>query len=54
METAIKIIKADKVKAYIEKPSKYEQDFPKEETKQDVEKNNNTEDKKDTSVKQEK
>jgi len=54
LETAIKIIKADKVKDYIEKPSKYDQDFPKEENKTDVEKDNNTETQKDGSVKQEK
>ena len=41
LETAIKIIKADKVNDYIEKPSKYEQDFPKEEAKETVKKDNN-------------
>lgn len=38
LETAIKIIKTDKVKEYIENPSKYEQDFPKEEVKKDSDK----------------
>lgn len=38
LEAAIKIIKTDKVKEYIENPSKYEQDFPKEETKEDLDK----------------
>ena len=44
LETAIKIIKADKINEYIEKPSKYEQDFPKEE-KKEVKENNDNENK---------
>lgn len=55
LETAIKVINLDRVKVYIEKPSKYEQDFPKkEEIKQNVEKDNNEENKKDKSIKEEK
>jgi carboxyl-terminal processing protease len=42
LDTAIKIIKANKVSEYIEKPSKYEQDFPKEE-KKDLKEKDNTE-----------
>ena len=42
LDTAIKIIKANKVSEYIEKPSKYEQDFPKEE-KKEVKEEDNTE-----------
>ncbi len=42
LDTAIKIIKANKVSEYIEKPSKYEQDFPKEE-KKDLKEEDNTE-----------
>ena len=42
LDTAIKIIKANKVSEYIEKPSKYEQDFPKEE-KKDLKERDNTE-----------
>ncbi len=42
LDTAIKIIKANKVSEYIEKPSKYEQDFPKEE-KKEVKEENDTE-----------
>ena len=38
LETAIKIINLDRVKMYIEKPLKYEQDFPKEEIKEDIQK----------------
>ncbi len=45
LETAIKIINLDRVKTYIEKPSKYDQDFPKEENKEKVEKTD-SEDKK--------
>ena len=53
METAIKIIKAGKVEEYIEKPSKYEQDFPKEEVKsEDKKEQNGTEKKADKSVKE--
>ncbi|MBR3655186.1 MAG: S41 family peptidase [Elusimicrobia bacterium] len=52
LETAIKIIKAGKVGEYIEKPSKYEQDFPKEEVKKDTKEENNTEKKTDESVKE--
>lgn len=55
LETAIKVINLDRVKVYIEKPSKYEQDFPKkEEIKQNVEKDNNEENKKDKSIEEEK
>ena len=54
LETAIKIIKANKVKDYIEKPSKYEQDFSKEEIKDNAKKDSDTENKKDESVKEEK
>ena len=54
METAIKIINSDKVQTYVEKPSKYEQDFPKEETKKNDEKDNDTEKNKDKSVKEDK
>ncbi len=35
LDTAIKIIKADKVKEYIDEPSKYLQDFPKKEIKKE-------------------
>ncbi len=53
LETAIKIIKAGKVEEYIEKPSKYEQDFPKEEVKsEDKKEQNSTEKKTDKSVKE--
>ena len=53
LETAIKIINAGKVGEYIEKPSKYEQDFPKEEVKEkDTKEQNDTEKKKDKSVKE--
>lgn len=53
LETAIKIIKAGKVEEYIEKPSKYEQDFPKEEVKsEDKKEQNGTEKKADKSVKE--
>ena len=47
LETAIKIIKADKINEYIEKPSKYEQDFPKEE-KKDVKEQKDDEKKSET------
>ena len=55
LDTAIKIIKANKVSEYIEKPSKYEQDFPKEENK-DLKEKKDTENKTETkgSVKEEK
>ena len=56
LETAIKIIKAGKIKEYIEKPSKFEQDFPKEEIKKVEEKksDNDTDNKKTESMKEEK
>ena len=53
LETAIKIINSDKVQTYIDKPSKYEQDFPKEEVKsEDKKEQNSTEKKTDKSVKE--
>ena len=52
LDTAIKIIKANKVLEYIEKPSKYEQDFPKEEVREDTKEQNNTEKEIEKSVKE--
>ena len=45
LETAIKIIEANKVKTYIEKPSQFEKDFPKQEQK--INDNNKNDDKKE-------
>lgn len=47
LETAIKIIKADKVKTYIEKNSQYEKDFPKEKSVEIKEEKNKITEKKD-------
>ena len=53
LETAIKIIEANKVKTYIDKPLQYEKDYPKQEENIEGEKNKNTE-KDDSSDKKEK
>ena len=56
LETAIKVINLNRVNTYIEKPSKYEQDFPKDDIKKDVEQKNDIEKKNDNdnTIKEEK
>ena len=47
-------INANKINEYIEKPSKYDQDFPKEKVDKKTDKEEISKEKKDNSIKEEK